>query len=161
MQFKWRTYRKFAGALAREILQIDRQLFFTCAPMIYYWIAGRHPTRRVMKQFDLAQAVPLEFVLPYERIDRAQKSQVAYINKFPQYIAKWSLWLTTLAVAPHDPEPNHTDEYFQWYRTITRLIVERDKPSSGVEAQIVHELEGAIKILRSNEWGKQELDCGY
>lgn len=71
MQFKWRTYRKFAGVLAREILQIDRQLFFTCAPMIYYWIAERHPTQRVMKQFDLAQAVPLEFVSPYERIDRA------------------------------------------------------------------------------------------
>lgn len=154
MKIKWRPYRKFTGALEREILHIDRQIFFTRALMIYYWIAKRHPTQGVMKQFDLAQEVPPEFILPYERIDIAHKSQVDYrfySNKFLQYIAEWSLWLTMLTAAPHDPKHNHTNEYFQWYKTITRLIVGKDKPSSGAGAQIVHELEDAIEILKANE----------
>lgn len=84
----------------------------------------RHTSNRVMKQFSLQQIVPPPFYGAFNREDRVLKATVDYSKKMKEGIKEWNGRKKSVLKGEVEVDSNrHSEEYFQWYRGITKLRI--------------------------------------
>ncbi|XXG77684.1 hypothetical protein AAC387_Pa08g1792 [Persea americana] len=123
--FIWRPYVGFKEELAKIVYE-HMEVFSSQTVLICYWIVERHNSNLVMKQFGLQQIVPPPFYNAFNREDRALKATVDYSKKMKEGIKEWNGRKNLVLKGEVEVDSNHhSEEYFQWYRGITRLRIER------------------------------------
>lgn len=92
----------------------------------------RHTSNRVMKQFSLQQIVPPPFYGAFNREDRVLKATVDYSKKMKEGIKEWNGRKKSVLKGEVEVDSNrHSEEYFQWYRGITKLRIGRFEVMEG------------------------------
>ncbi|RWR90909.1 serine/threonine-protein phosphatase 7 long form [Cinnamomum micranthum f. kanehirae] len=124
--FIWRPYVGFKEELAKIVDEQEIEVFSSQTVVVCYWIVECHNSNRVMKQFGLQQIVPHPFYGAFNREDRILKATVDYSKKMKEGIKEWKDRKKSVLKGEVELDSNrHSDEYFQWYRGITRLRIGR------------------------------------
>ncbi|XP_019228579.1 PREDICTED: serine/threonine-protein phosphatase 7 long form homolog [Nicotiana attenuata] len=123
--FIWTPYSDELLAQLPDICSVDRLLWSTSVPMIFFDMVECHATERVLRQFHRPQPIPGEpgwEATHYQRDDRA-RVDVIYMGWLEQQVHTWEERGHRIP-----PPPTFTQEatihlYTSWYRRHTRLMI--------------------------------------
>ncbi|XP_019258339.1 PREDICTED: uncharacterized protein LOC109236605 [Nicotiana attenuata] len=118
-QFIWTPYSDELLAQLPDICSVDRLLWSTSVPMIFFDMVEYHATERVLRQFHRPQPIPGEpgwVATHYQRDD-------IYMGWLEQQVHTWEQRGHRIP-----PQPTFTQEatiylYTSWYRRHTRLMI--------------------------------------
>ncbi|XP_070011326.1 serine/threonine-protein phosphatase 7 long form homolog [Nicotiana sylvestris] len=142
MLFIWTPYIDELLAQLPFYCSVDRLLWSTSIPMIFFDMVEYHTTERVLRQFHRLQPIPREprwVAIHYQRDDRARLDDI-YMGWLEQQVHIWEEQRADRI----PPSPIFTQHatihmYASWYRRHTRLIIgnpihvlgERYRPYAG------------------------------
>lgn len=131
-------YNDVIDKLAEVVTKEERQLFTSNTALIFYWIAERHNSERVMKQFGLRQLLPINLRMPFERVDRVRKATHDYSKSFKEVIAIWDARHKMILMNTElDDSLIHDEFYMKWYSVVTRLRISRPQKKEDDEDEMV------------------------
>ena len=131
LQVNWLPYWDYEN-IQVYIDDADVPLFRSNTTLISFWIVERHCPEKVMKQFGLQQIVPPHFQKPFPQnemvlIGDNQREKIRSI-----YSSVWNKRMDAITYGEESDTSPHTDAYFQWYRGITQLRINRPTSGSGL-----------------------------
>lgn len=102
-----------------------------------------------MKRFGLRQKVLVPFQMPFNRTDKAKKSQHDYSMSIKENIKIWETREKTMLRGESDASPTHEDSYMMWNVSVMRLrIVPPSKEKADDEKlTLTHATKGEDEIF--------------
>ncbi|XP_019228932.1 PREDICTED: serine/threonine-protein phosphatase 7 long form homolog [Nicotiana attenuata] len=174
-QFIWTPYSVELVAQLPACCSVDRLLWSTSVPMIFFDHVEYHATKRVLRQFHRPQPIPREpgwEVTHYQRDDRGSMDQ-RYMGWLQQQIVYWEERVERIPPPPTFTQEATVHLYTEWYRRHTRLMIgnpihildERYRPYAGrLEAlaighhqlfQLGQQMQQRADIPEVVEYGRQ------
>ncbi len=120
-------------AAAPPVCHFMRHLFRARVPVIHYNVVEWHRPERVLRQFGMAQHIPV--ISQEERAQQAclhkitrkgQRSDRRWVTKHGVHIQEWMR--AGERIQEEAAQPIAWATYLQWYDSITRRIVLRPRP---------------------------------
>lgn len=121
----WQPYTPDVLDALPEICRASPHIWRTKSPLICFDIVEHHHPDRVLRQFGLHQPVPphCDTMTALHKIDRRGKPSEDWRRKHEHHIAEWARRVELVVSGEPAIGPGVTDDYFSWYRRITRLFI--------------------------------------